>query len=236
MITMKDVTKTYEMGEEVVTALDNISLTVEEGEFTSIMGPSGSGKSTIMNILGLLDKFNSGSYTLNDINVTEHDDEELANIRNKEIGFVFQSFNLLPRMNLLENVMLPLVYAKVPKKERQKRAKEALERVGLGNRLYHKTNEISGGQTQRVAIARAIVNNPSVLMADEPTGNLDSKTTKQIMRIFQELNEEGTTIIMVTHEPEMAQYTKRIVHVRDGQIEKDEQITPKSLKDEEDDA
>lgn len=236
MITMKDVTKTYQMGEEVVTALDNVSLTVEEGEFTSIMGPSGSGKSTIMNILGLLDKFDSGSYTLNGINVSDHDDEELAKIRNKEIGFVFQSFNLLPRMNLLENVMLPLVYAKVPKKERQRRAKEALERVGLGNRLYHKTNEISGGQTQRVAIARAIVNNPSVLMADEPTGNLDSKTTKTIMRIFQELNDEGTTIIMVTHEPEMAQYTKRIVHVRDGKIEKNEKITPKSLKEEADDA
>ncbi|HLQ75244.1 MAG TPA: ABC transporter ATP-binding protein [Alloiococcus sp.] len=236
MITMKDVTKTYQMGEEVVTALDNVSLTVEEGEFTSIMGPSGSGKSTIMNILGLLDKFDSGSYTLNGINVSDHDDEELAKIRNKEIGFVFQSFNLLPRMNLLENVMLPLVYAKVPKKERQRRAKEALERVGLGNRLYHKTNEISGGQTQRVAIARAIVNNPSVLMADEPTGNLDSKTTKTIMRIFQELNDEGTTIIMVTHEPEMAQYTKRIVHVRDGKIEKTEKITPKSLKEEADDA
>lgn len=236
MITMKDVTKTYQMGEEVVTALDNVSLTVEEGEFTSIMGPSGSGKSTIMNILGLLDKFDSGSYTLNGINVSDHEDEELAKIRNKEIGFVFQSFNLLPRMNLLENVMLPLVYAKVPKKERQQRAKEALERVGLGNRLYHKTNEISGGQTQRVAIARAIVNNPSVLMADEPTGNLDSKTTKTIMRIFQELNDEGTTIIMVTHEPEMAQYTKRIVHVRDGKIEKTEKITPKSLKEEADDA
>lgn len=236
MITMKDVTKTYQMGEEVVTALDNVSLIVEEGEFTSIMGPSGSGKSTIMNILGLLDKFDSGSYTLNGINVSNYDDEKLAKIRNKEIGFVFQSFNLLPRMNLLENVMLPLVYAKVPKKERQQRAKEALERVGLGNRLYHKTNEISGGQTQRVAIARAIVNNPSVLMADEPTGNLDSKTTKTIMRIFQELNDEGTTIIMVTHEPEMAQYTKRIVHVRDGKIEKTEKITPKSLKEEADDA
>lgn len=236
MITMKDVTKTYRMGEEVVTALDNVSLTVEEGEFTSIMGPSGSGKSTIMNILGLLDKFDSGSYTLNGINVSDHEDEELAKIRNKEIGFVFQSFNLLPRMNLLENVMLPLVYAKVPKKERHRRAKEALGRVGLGNRLYHKTNEISGGQTQRVAIARAIVNNPSVLMADEPTGNLDSKTTKTIMRIFQELNDEGTTIIMVTHEPEMAQYTKRIVHVRDGKIEKTEKITPKSLKEEADDA
>lgn len=236
MITMKDVTKTYQMGEEVVTALDNVSLTVEEGEFTSIMGPSGSGKSTIMNILGLLDKFDSGSYTLNGINISDYDDEKLAKIRNKEIGFVFQSFNLLPRMNLLENVMLPLVYAKVPKKERQQRAKVALERVGLGNRLYHKTNEISGGQTQRVAIARAIVNNPSVLMADEPTGNLDSKTTKTIMRIFQELNDEGTTIIMVTHEPEMAQYTKRIVHVRDGKIEKNEKITPKSLKEEADDA
>lgn len=233
MITIKDITKTYQMGDETVTALDAVSLHIAEGEFTSIMGPSGSGKSTLMNILGLLDSFDSGSYTLNGINVSGHDDADLAKIRNKEIGFVFQSFNLLPRMNLLENVMLPLVYAKVPKKERQQRAKEALERVGLGNRLYHKTNEISGGQTQRVAIARAIVNRPSVLMADEPTGNLDSKTTKSIMSIFQELNEEGTTIIMVTHEPEMAEYTKRIVHVRDGIIEKDEQINPKSLLTEE---
>lgn len=233
MITVENISKTYQMGQEVVKALDKVSLEIKEGEFTSIMGPSGSGKSTLMNILGLLDQFDGGSYTLNGINVSGHNDSELAQIRNKEIGFVFQSFNLLPRMNLLENVMLPLVYAKVPKKERQERAKEALERVGLGERLYHKTNEISGGQTQRVAIARAIVNNPSVLMADEPTGNLDSKTTKSIMKIFQELNKEGTTIIMVTHEPEMAEYTKRIVHVRDGQIEKDEHITPKSLLDEE---
>lgn len=233
MITIKDITKTYQMGEEVVTAVDNVSLTVESGEFTSIMGPSGSGKSTIMNILGLLDKFDSGSYQLNGINVDDHDDSDLARIRNQEIGFIFQSFNLLPRMNLLENVMLPLVYAQVPKKEREKRAKEALERVGLGDRLYHKTNEISGGQTQRVAIARAIVNNPSVLMADEPTGNLDSKTTKSIMQIFQELNNEGSTIIMVTHEPEMAEYTKRIVHVRDGRVEKDEAIDQKIIDSDE---
>ncbi len=235
MITIKDISKTYQMGDEVVKALDYVSLQVDEGEFTSIMGPSGSGKSTLMNILGLLDKFDEGSYTLNNINVSGHSDAELAHIRNKEIGFVFQSFNLLPRMNLLENVMLPLVYAKVPKKERLQRAKEALERVGLGDRLYHKTNEISGGQTQRVAIARAIVNNPSVLMADEPTGNLDSKTTRSIMRIFQELNKDGTTIIMVTHEPEMAEYSKRIVHVRDGKIEKDERINQKLLSEEQED-
>lgn len=196
------------------------------------MGPSGSGKSTMMNILGLLDTFDSGEYILNGINTSNHTDSERAAIRNKEIGFVFQSFNLMKRMNLLDNVMLPLVYAKVPRKEREERAKKALERVGLGDRLNHKTNEISGGQTQRVAIARAIVNRPSVIMADEPTGNLDSKTTTEIMKLFRELNEEGTTIVMVTHEPEMAEYTKRIVHVRDGSIIKDEGITPKPIDEE----
>lgn len=220
------------MGEEVVTALDQVSLSIQEGEFTSIMGPSGSGKTTMMNILGLLDTFDSGEYILNGINVSDHSDNERAAIRNKEIGFVFQSFNLMKRMNLLDNVMLPLVYAKIPRKEREERATKALERVGLGDRLNHKTNEISGGQTQRVAIARAIVNNPSVIMADEPTGNLDSKTTTEIMKLFRELNEEGTTIVMVTHEPEMAAYTRRIVHVRDGAIIEDEKITPKPFEEE----
>ena len=229
MIKIEDIVKSYQTGQETVKAVDHVSLSIEAGEFTAIMGPSGSGKSTIMNILGLLDKFDSGSYSLNGINVTDHDKDELARIRNEEIGFVFQSFNLLPRMNLLDNVMLPLVYAKVPLKERQDRAKQALDRVGLSDRLYHGTNEISGGQSQRVAIARAIVNNPSVIMADEPTGNLDSKTTKRIMKLFQDLNEEGSTIIMVTHEPEMAVYTKRIVHVRDGQVEKDEKINQEIL-------
>lgn len=229
MIKIENIVKSYQTGQEIVKAVDHVSLSIEAGEFTAIMGPSGSGKSTILNILGLLDKFDSGSYSLNGIDVTDHDKDELARIRNEEIGFVFQSFNLLPRMNLLDNVMLPLVYAKVPLKERQDRAKQALDRVGLSDRLYHATNEISGGQSQRVAIARAIVNNPSVIMADEPTGNLDSKTTKRIMKLFQDLNEEGSTIIMVTHEPEMAVYTKRIVHVRDGQVEKDEKINQEIL-------
>lgn len=229
MIEITDIEKIYKMGGETVRALDKVSLKIQEGEFTSIMGPSGSGKSTLMNILGLLDRFDNGRYLLNGTDVSDLTDAELAGIRNKEIGFVFQSFNLMARMNVLENVMLPLVYGKVPYKERRRRAAEALEKVGLGNRLEHLTNEISGGQKQRVAIARAIVNEPSVLMADEPTGNLDSKTTEDIMRIFQELNEEGTTIVMVTHEPEMAEYTKRIVHFRDGVMKKDEQLTPKQI-------
>lgn len=186
------------------------------------MGPSGSGKSTLMNILGLLDRFDSGTYMLNDQNVSDLTDNESAKVRNKEIGFVFQSFNLMPRMSVLENVELPLVYAGVKAKERRERALQALERVDLSNRVKHKPNEISGGQKQRVAIARAIVNNPSVLMADEPTGNLDSKTTVDIMRIFQELNAEGTTILMVTHEPEVALYTKRIVTFRDGVLVSDQ--------------
>lgn len=229
MIEITDIEKIYRLGGETIKALDKVTLSIKEGEFTSIMGPSGSGKSTLMNILGLLDRFDSGKYMLNGTDVSGLSDSQLARIRNKEIGFVFQSFNLMARMNVLENVMLPLVYAKVPYNERKERATDALEKVGLGDRLYHMTNEISGGQKQRVAIARAIVNRPSVLMADEPTGNLDSKTTEDIMRIFQDLNEEGTTIVMVTHEPEMAAYTKRIVHFRDGKITEDESVTPKQL-------
>lgn len=233
MIEITDIEKIYKMGGETVKALNKVSLSIQEGEYTSIMGPSGSGKSTLMNILGLLDRFDSGKYLLNGTDVSGLSDSDLAKIRNKEIGFVFQSFNLMARMNVLENVMLPLVYGKVPYKERRERAIEALEKVGLGDRLDHKTNEISGGQKQRVAIARAIVNRPSVLMADEPTGNLDSKTTLDIMRIFQELNKEGTTIVMVTHEPEMAKYTKRIVHFRDGVIIEDETLTPELLPERE---
>lgn len=229
MIEITDIEKIYRLGGETIRALDKVSLSIKQGEYTSIMGPSGSGKSTLMNILGLLDRFDTGKYLLNGTDVTGLSDSQLARIRNKEIGFVFQSFNLMTRMNVLENVMLPLVYAKVPSKERVERATEALEKVGLGNRLYHFTNEISGGQKQRVAIARAIVNEPSVLLADEPTGNLDSKTTEDIMRIFQDLNNEGTTIVMVTHEPEMAEYSKRIVHFRDGVITKDEPVTPKNF-------
>ncbi|GAB2485770.1 ABC transporter ATP-binding protein [Alkalibacterium psychrotolerans] len=233
MIEITDIEKIYKMGGETVKALNKVSLSIQEGEYTSIMGPSGSGKSTLMNILGLLDRFDSGKYLLNGTDVSGLSDSDLAKIRNKEIGFVFQSFNLMARMNVLENVMLPLVYGKVPYKERRERAIEALEKVGLGDRLDHKTNEISGGQKQRVAIARAIVNRPSVLMADEPTGNLDSKTTLDIMRIFQELNKEGTTIVMVTHEPEMAKYTKRIVHFRDGVITEDETLAPELLPERE---
>lgn len=222
MISVKNIIKTYTTGEETLVALDNVSLEIAAGEFTAIMGPSGSGKSTLMNILGLLDRFDSGTYMLNGQNVSDLTDKESAKIRNKEIGFIFQSFNLMPRMSVLENVELPLVYAGVKAKERKERALKALDRVGLSNRVKHKPNEISGGQKQRVAIARAIVNKPSVLMADEPTGNLDSKTTVDIMRIFQELNAEGTTILMVTHESEVALYTKRILTFNDGALVDDQ--------------
>lgn len=229
MIEIKGITKTYYTGGESLTALNKIDLRIEKGEFTAIMGPSGSGKSTMMNILGLLDRFDAGTYFLNGQDVSNLTDNESALVRNKEIGFIFQSFNLMPRMTILENVELPMVYANVPKKERRERALKALDRVGLSNRVKHRPNEISGGQKQRVAIARAIVNQPSVLMADEPTGNLDSKTTLEIMRIFQEINAEGTTVVMVTHEPEVAEYTKRIVLFKDGEIQDDRNQTQKEL-------
>ena len=229
MIELNNIYKLYEMGGETVTALDDITLTIQDGVFTSIMGPSGSGKSTLMNMTGLLDTFDRGEYILNDINIGEYSDKELAQIRNKQIGFVFQSFNLMPRLSVLQNVMLPLVYAGVSLSERKERATAALERVGLGDRLNHRPNEISGGQKQRVAIARAIVNDPAVILADEPTGNLDSTTAEEIMRIFQELNREGSTIVMVTHEREIADYTKKIIHLRDGKLVEEEEITPISL-------
>ena len=229
MIELNNIYKLYEMGGETVTALDDITLTIQDGEFTSIMGPSGSGKSTLMNMTGLLDTFDRGEYILNDINIGEYSDKELAQIRNKQIGFVFQSFNLMPRLSVLQNVMLPLVYAGVSLSERKERATAALERVGLGDRLNHRPNEISGGQKQRVAIARAIVNDPAVILADEPTGNLDSTTAEEIMRIFQELKREGSTIVMVTHEREIADYTKKIIHLRDGKLVEEEEITPISL-------
>lgn len=229
MIEIKGITKTYYTGGEPLTALNKIDLRIEKGEFTSIMGPSGSGKSTMMNILGLLDRFDAGTYFLNGQDVSNLSDNESALVRNKEIGFIFQSFNLMPRMTILENVELPMVYANVPKNERRERALKALDRVGLSDRVKHRPNEISGGQKQRVAIARAIVNQPSVLMADEPTGNLDSKTTLEIMRIFQEINAEGTTIVMVTHEPEVAEYTKRMVLFRDGEIQDDHTQTQKII-------
>lgn len=221
MLEVKNIIKKYVTGEINFTALKNIDLKIEKGEFTSIMGPSGSGKSTMMNILGCLDKMDCGTYILNGKNVSNLSDNELAFIRNKEIGFVFQAFNLLPRMTILENVELPMAYAGVPKKERRDKALKALERVGLSDRVKHRPNEISGGQKQRVAIARAIVNNPAVIMADEPTGNLDTKSSVEIMKIFQDLNNEGATIIMVTHEPDIAQHTKRVVRFRDGEIVED---------------
>ncbi|MGK0551587.1 ABC transporter ATP-binding protein [Enterococcus faecalis] len=225
MIDLKEVVKIYQTSGEELIALKHVSLHIAKGEFTSIMGPSGSGKSTMMNILGLLDRFDGGMYHLNGQDVTNLTDNESAHVRNREIGFVFQSFNLMPRMTLLDNVGLPMVYGGVPLKERRKRALEALEKVGLADRVSHRPNAISGGQKQRVAIARAIVNRPVVLMADEPTGNLDSKTTLEIMKIFQELNDAGTTVVMVTHEPNVAQYTKRIISFRDGQIIDDQPVS-----------
>ncbi|HLR91809.1 MAG TPA: ABC transporter ATP-binding protein [Atopostipes sp.] len=229
MIELKNIYKLYEMGGETVTALEDVSLSIQKGDFTSIMGPSGSGKSTLMNVTGLLDEFDRGEYLLNEHNIGDYSDKELAKIRNKEIGFVFQSFNLMPRMSVLENVMLPLVYGGVSLSDRKERATEALEKVGLGDRVDHRPNEISGGQKQRVAIARAIVNQPTVILADEPTGNLDSTTAEEIIRIFQELNRDGATIVMVTHEREVAEYTKKIIHLRDGRLTEEEEITPISL-------
>ncbi|MBK1811192.1 ABC transporter ATP-binding protein [Clostridium sp. YIM B02505] len=218
MLEVKDIVKKYVNGDINFTALKGINLKIEKGEFTSIMGPSGSGKSTMMNIIGCLDRMDSGTYILNEQNVSNLNDKELALIRNKEIGFVFQAFNLLPRMTILENVELPMVYAGIPKKIRREKALAALSKVGLGDRVKHKPNEISGGQKQRVAIARAIVNTPAVIMADEPTGNLDTQSSIEIMKIFQDLNNEGATVIMVTHEPDIAQHTKRIVRFKDGLI------------------
>jgi putative ABC transport system ATP-binding protein len=229
VIEVDSVVKKYVTGDIDFTALKGVGLKVEKGEFTSIMGPSGSGKSTFMNILGCLDRMDSGLYKLNNQDVSNLTDNELAYIRNKEIGFVFQAFNLLPRMNILENVELPMVYAGYSAKERKERALAALDKVGLSDRVKHKSNEISGGQKQRVAIARAIVNNPAVIMADEPTGNLDTKSSVEIMRIFQNLNNEGATVIMVTHEPDIAQHTKRIVRFRDGEIVSDEQVQNRIL-------
>jgi len=221
-ILLSNVTKVYELGGETVHALAGLTLSISPGEFTAIMGPSGSGKSTLMNILGCLDRPTSGSYMLDGQEVATLNDDQLASTRNKKIGFVFQSFNLLPRMSTLENVALPMVYAGVEKKERLARATQVLTMVGLEERMNHQPNELSGGQRQRVAIARALVNDPTIIMADEPTGNLDTKSGDEVMAIFAELNTQGRTIILVTHEPEIATYAGRVVYVRDGRIERDE--------------
>jgi putative ABC transport system ATP-binding protein len=221
LIETRDLWKTYVMGSEEIHALQGVSMEIERGEYVAIMGPSGSGKSTLMNLIGCLDTPSKGSYLLNGKQVSQMNDDELARIRNEEIGFVFQTFNLLPRATALHNVELPLVYGGVPSKERQSRASGALQRVELGDRQQHRPNELSGGQRQRVAIARALVNNPSILLADEPTGNLDSKTGVEIMSLFDRLHQSGNTIIVVTHEADIAAHAHRVVYLRDGQIEKD---------------
>lgn len=228
IIETHNIAKVYRMGNNEVRALQSISITINKGEYVAFMGPSGSGKSTLMNIIGCLDTPTSGTYILNNHLVSDMTENELAEVRNKEIGFVFQTFNLLPRATALENVALPLIYAGYSRSEREDRAMEVLESVGLGDRWHHKPNELSGGQRQRVAIARALVNNPSIILADEPTGNLDSKTSYDIMNLFQELHDKGNTIIMVTHEDDIAHYAHRIVRLRDGLIEwdrKNEHIT-----------
>jgi putative ABC transport system ATP-binding protein len=222
VIDIENITKEYVMGEEVVRALRGVSLRIHRNEYLAIMGPSGSGKSTLMNMLGCLDTPTSGRYEFNGRNVSAMDDDELAAIRNREIGFVFQTFNLLPRSDSLRNVELPLIYAGLDPDARRERAAQVLCDVGLGDRLHHKPNELSGGQRQRVAIARALVNNPSIILADEPTGNLDSKTGEEIMALFEDLYQRGNTVILVTHESDIARHARRTVHLRDGLIESDD--------------
>ncbi|MFP4088862.1 MAG: ABC transporter ATP-binding protein [Cyclobacteriaceae bacterium] len=221
IIETQDIAKVYRMGDEEIHALKSVSIQVKRGEYVAFMGPSGSGKSTLMNIVGCLDTPTSGRYRLNEQDVSDMTENELASVRNKEIGFVFQTFNLLPRLSSLDNVALPLIYAGVGRSERQERAMEVLESVGLGSRAYHKPNELSGGQRQRVAIARALVNRPSIILADEPTGNLDTKTSYDVMDLFQALHDQGNTIIMVTHEDDIAHYAHRIVRLKDGLVESD---------------
>lgn len=223
IIKITDISKVYKIGTETIYALQKIDLSIFKNEYVALMGPSGSGKSTLMNILGCLDTPSSGEYILNNNSVAKMTDNELAEVRNKEIGFVFQTFNLLPRNTTLENVALPLVYAGIPKAQREERAKEVLEQVGLGNRMQHRPNELSGGQRQRVAIARALVNKPAIILADEPTGNLDSKTSVEIMGLFEEIHKKGNTIILVTHEEDIANHAHRIVRLKDGLVESDKQ-------------
>jgi putative ABC transport system ATP-binding protein len=222
MITASHLTKIYRLEDQETLALNNVSFEIDKGEFVAIMGPSGSGKSTLMHILGALDLPTSGEYILDGEKVSSLTDDQLADIRNRKIGFIFQAFNLLPRTTTLENVMLPMVYAGIPKEERERRAVKYLQMVGLGHRLHHTSNQISGGPQQRVAIARALVMNPSILLADEPTGNIASAQAEEIMGIFQHLNDQGTTIVMITHEPDIGAHAKRIIHVRDGVIVSDE--------------
>lgn len=229
VIDIKDIKREYVMGSEIVRALDGVTIGIERNEYVSIMGPSGSGKSTMMNMIGCLDTPTSGTYILNGSDVSTMNDNQLAEIRNKEIGFIFQTFNLLPRADILHNVELPLIYAGFNKKERKAKAQEALEKVGLGDRVKHRPNELSGGQRQRVAIARALVNSPSILLADEPTGNLDTKTSYEILSLFQDLHDNGQTIVMVTHEEDIAQHSHRIIRLRDGLLESDVKNEPLTL-------
>ena len=229
MIRLEKIVKVYHMGKLEVPALLGVDLQVDEHEFVAIMGPSGSGKSTLMNIIGCLDRLSSGRYVLDGIDVSDMTDNELAEVRNRKIGFVFQTFNLLPRMTSLRNVELPLIYDGVGKRARRDRAMEALRLVDLENRAGHRPNELSGGQRQRVAIARALINNPAILLADEPTGNLDSRTGEEIMATFEELNDKGVTIILVTHEPEIAACARRVIAIRDGLVTRDEAVTNRKI-------
>jgi putative ABC transport system ATP-binding protein len=230
MIDMRNVSKIYQLGSEEVRALDDVTLTIEEHEFTAVIGPSGSGKSTMMNILGCLDTIDSGEYFLDGVNVSDMTDDQLAGIRNRKIGFIFQQFNLLQKLNAFENVELPLIYQGVPRGERQQRAREALAQVGLSDRLNHRPNQLSGGQQQRVAIARALATRPELILADEPTGNLDSRSSLEIIALLHELHQKGNTIVVITHDPDIADEAQRLIHLKDGRIVEDTRKPPKEAR------